>query len=246
LQQDDVDLADVDPGFHLVQVRHGHDFSAAHHGGAHDAFAELGVEFADGAGEGRVDLGFAEFLLGAVEGGAGDLDLVTRLFELLLGDFMGGLVLEENRVGDESGLKQTLVALKLLLGLAEIRLGECLAGLGRLESWLRRICGWPRNFGFDFDQEIALLTCWPSLTGSSMISPLTSALILTSTVGWMRPLATTVSVMSRRLIFSAWMGITGSCFRSRAITTRPVTPARIKPNTMILRRLRCRFGVMEL
>ena len=41
LDQDDVHFTDVDPGFHRVQVRDGHDIGAGHGGGADDAFARV-------------------------------------------------------------------------------------------------------------------------------------------------------------------------------------------------------------
>ena len=53
-------------------------------------------------------------------------------------------------------------------------------------------------------------TNWPSLTGSSVISPLTSALIGTWMTGWIFPLATTTSVRLRRVTFSACTVMTGS------------------------------------
>src|SRR5688572_18873815 len=68
-------------------------------------------------------------------------------------------------------------------------------------------------------------TVCPSLTGNSMISPLTSGLIITCRTGWILPFATTISVMLRRVTFSVWTVTTGSFFRKKKYHALPPPPA---------------------
>ena len=61
--QHDVDFADVDSRLHRLQVRDGHDFGPGILDRAENALAELGIQFADGAGQRRDDGGLGELLL---------------------------------------------------------------------------------------------------------------------------------------------------------------------------------------
>ena len=174
---------------------------------------------------GRIDGGFGEVGLGGIQLRLGDADLFDGAVQGGFGHVVRCLGRQEIGLGNQLVLEKRVVAFVFQVGLFQVGLGGVPVGNGGFVVGLGRIARGQVIVRPDFEQQVAFLTCWPSLTASSMISPETSGLILTWSTGSILPLATTTSVMLRRATFSLAMAI-GGVLLTNLLATTPATMSR--------------------
>ena len=156
LDQRHVDLTNVNARFHRVQIRHRHHFRACHLAGAHNAFAQLGVQFADRPGQWRIDRGFGEVGFRVVQLRARDADLFDGAVEGRFGNVIRGLRCQVIGLGNQLRLEKRVVAFVFQVGLFEIGGGRVPIGHGRFVARVGLIAGGQIIVRLDFKEQIAL------------------------------------------------------------------------------------------